>query len=128
MVSGRYSASTWVAFWPLVLIALMMRLAIGSVAVPENSLHDPITQIAQLSVLCDTPASGGQTHHHPTDFGADTLLLGDVLAAHTLDTLGVHFALLILALVTTCWFFPPICGPPLRRASSLYAQGPPHII
>jgi len=118
---------SWLAFWPLVLLALMVRLGIGSLPLPQIAANDPLRQIGELSTLCDSQDNGHNNpdHHRPADLGDGALLLGEVLATITLTAgLGILF-IFIQIRIRGFWCFPPVRGPPIQRLSGIFAQGPP---
>ncbi|MBB2181221.1 hypothetical protein HLH29_19120 [Gluconacetobacter tumulicola] len=128
MVAMRDRGARWRAAWPLVLLALVARLALGGLASPQAVFDDPLAQLASLSVFCDSdhPVMPGPEGSHHGEGHAD----GFILFAEALDTPAL--AVGSTAFVVRCavatgmgWVFPPVRGPPFRHRFSLYPQGPP---
>lgn len=116
------------AFWPLVLLALLTRLSFGSLAQPSAVFDDPVRQLTKLAILCDEPSPfPGQDSHHPhADDGQDGLFpLGEAQEFLPLVVTAVLFASLFLVHIQPGWRFPPVRGPPFTERSSLCPQGPP---
>lgn len=118
----------WRAAWPLVLLALIARLTLGGLPSPQAVFDDPLTQLATLSVFCDSdhPPMPDPDRSHQGGGQVD----GFVLLAEALDTPALTVggvALLVRTAVAggVGWMFPPVRGPPFRHRFSLYPQGPP---
>ncbi|MBU2653770.1 hypothetical protein [Acidomonas methanolica] len=123
------AASFRTVFWPLALLALMARLGFGGVPLPHAALDDPLRRLAAIAILCDSHAAehGHPDHPHPVDGDDGFLLIDQALAgAVPADAPAFHAARLRVP-TGRIWCFPPIRGPPARRAASLYAQGPPSL-
>lgn len=117
-------------FWPLVLLAITIRLSVGSLPLPQFLLDDPFKQLASLSTLCDSQDLGKHSpdHHHAADIGDGIAVIDDLV---TILVIGCAVAVLLAFSRTgrrVVWCFPPVRAPPLWRLSGIYAQGPPHLI
>lgn len=114
-------------FWPLVLLALLVRLSLGSVPLPSAVFTDPVQQLNRLSILCDTPApSPDRTpHHHSGESQDECFVLSDALELPVLAGAVVLSGVLFQASAHGVWFYPPTRAPPLGERSSLCPQGPP---
>ncbi|MBE7619434.1 hypothetical protein K6L44_13970 [Gluconacetobacter entanii] len=129
MTARRQQGGPIIIAWPLILLALVGRIAFGGLAAPDNVLHPQSEQQSLLSILCagDMPADDGHHDHHlPT---AD---MATVLAeAHGLDAPLMSGAGFVgpgmFAMLAGSWIFPPVRGPPRARYSALCPQGPPHL-
>ncbi|AOW46832.1 hypothetical protein [Acetobacter ascendens] len=128
MSARSYSLTHLVVFWPLVLLALVVRLTFGGIVSPVVLVEDPLRDLTKLSILCDdqTPLSDpdGQ-HHHAADPQDDSFLLSEALELFLLSVAFCIFAGLITERVGQTWMFPPIRGPPAPKRTSLCPQGPP---
>ncbi|NHN85077.1 hypothetical protein GOB93_10550 [Acetobacter musti] len=116
------------AAWLLVLLALLVRLSSGSIALPSSVFDDPVRQLTKLSILCDEPAplSDPDGKHQQTGDDQDgSLLLADLLELLPLIAGACLPASLSVLCIHRVWTFPPVRGPPLRKRSSLCPQGPP---
>lgn len=117
-----------VVFWPLVLLALILRLTFGGMAAPSSMLVDQIGDLAKLAILCDdstaTPAQDG--HHHGVASLDDSLLLSDALELF-LPVMGHGPVIgrLLCDIAQRVWVFAPIRGPPRPERTALCPQGPP---
>lgn len=125
MVGAASGIGRWKAFWPLVLLALVVRISFGSQVLPQAAIADAALQLAQISLLCDGHEPGAPRHHPPADAGEGVLLLGDAQACLDLRSEPVIFLGALFTFVVSVWYFPPVRGPPRQKVSALYAQGPP---
>ncbi len=125
----RDSMARWWVAWPLVLLALVARLTLGGLASPQAVFDDPLTQLASLSVFCDSghpEAPDPKGSHHDGGGHADAfLLLSEALDTPALAVGCAVFVACTLIAMGMVWVFPPIRGPPFRHRFSLYPQGPP---
>ncbi len=122
------SPTQLVVFWPLVLLALLLRLTFGGMVVPSSVLVDQAVDLTKLSILCnDSSAPFHQDgHHHDADSHDDSLLLSDALELFLLAVGGcLVVGRFLLCLVQRLWIFTPIRGPPLLERIALCPQGPP---
>ena len=122
------SPTQLVVFWPLFLLALLLRLTFGGMAVPSAVLADQTADLTKLSILCDDTSSarhqGG--HHHDAHPDDDSLLLSDALELFLLAVGGSPtVGRFCLCLAQQFWIFAPIRGPPLLERAALCPQGPP---
>lgn len=117
-------------FWPLVLLAIIIRLSVGSLPLPQSLLDDPLKQFANLSTFCDSQDLGTHTpdHHHAADVGDGIAVIDDLLTILLTGCVVAVFLAVYLTSRHVFWCFPPVRGPPLLRLSGIYAQGPPHLI
>jgi len=117
-------------FWPLVLLAIIVRLSVGSLPLSQFLLDDPLTQFTSLTTLCDSQDFGthGPDHHHSADFGDGIAVIGDLLTTLVIGCVASVLLLLVMTGRGFFWCFPPVRGPPLWRLSGINAQGPPHLI
>ncbi|MFT8642726.1 MAG: hypothetical protein ABF751_12470 [Acetobacter orientalis] len=117
-------------FWPLVLLAIIIRLSVGSLPLPQFLLEDPLKQFASLSTLCDGQDLGSHSsdHHHAADVGDGIAVIDDLLTLILSGCVVAVFFAFFLTSRHAFWCFPPVRGPPLWRLSGIYAQGPPHLI
>ena len=129
MRSARHSGGSLV-FWPLVLLAIIIRLSVGSLPLPQFLLNDPLKQFTNLSTLCDSQDFGphGPDHHHAADVGDGIAVIDDLLTILLTGGVVAVFLAVYLTSGHVFWCFPPVRGPPLWRLSGIYAQGPPHLI
>ncbi|AFW03308.1 MULTISPECIES: hypothetical protein [Gluconobacter] len=129
MRSARYSGGSLV-FWPLVLLAIIIRLSVGSLPLPQFLLDDPLKQFTNLSTLCDSQDFGPHSpdHHHAADVGDGIAVVDDLLAILIIGCVAAVFLVLSVTGRSFFWCFPPVRGPPLWRLSGIYAQGPPNLI
>ncbi|WP_025827461.1 hypothetical protein [Acetobacter okinawensis] len=128
MSSRTHSLTYLMAFWPLVMLALIARLTFGGLASPTALVDDPLKNLTKLSILCDdqspSPSPDGQ-HHHSTNPEDDSFLLSE---AAELLLLSVAFCLCVALAICDnphAWMFAPIRGPPAPQRTSLCPQGPP---
>lgn len=123
--------SRWgLVFWPLALLAIIIRISVGSLPLPQVFLDDPVKQLASLSTLCDSqdPHPHSPDHQHAADVGDGIFLINDLLTILVIGCAATVFLVLSTAGRRFFWCFPPVRGPPLLRLSGIYAQGPPHLI
>ncbi len=119
----------WKVVWPLVLLALMVRIGFGSLATPAMAVEGVARQRVLHAVFCKgDPGTGVPRPRPPADAGDGLLLLGDALAMSAL--LDVRLVTPLSGpsgnAATPTWSFPPVRGPPARISAALYAQGPPY--
>lgn len=122
------SLTQLLVFWPLVLLALLLRLTFGGMVVPSSVLADQAGDLTKLSILChDSSVPFHQDgHHHDADAHDDSLLLSDALELFLLAAgSSLVVGRFLLCLVQRLWIFTPIRGPPLLERIALCPQGPP---
>ncbi|PYD48474.1 hypothetical protein [Novacetimonas pomaceti] len=129
MTITRQKEDLAIIAWPLILLALISRIAFGGVATPDDVLHPQTERLSLLSILCqgDMPPDDGHHDHH-LPVGDTATLLTD---AHGLDSpLSGEAGFSALGsgiLISRLWIFPPVRGPPRARYCALCPQGPPHL-
>ncbi|MFT9450477.1 hypothetical protein [Gluconobacter japonicus] len=130
MMQSAWQSRGVLVFWPLVLLAIIIRLSVGSLPLPQSLLDDPLKQFANLSTLCDSQDLGTHTpdHHHAADVGDGIAVIDDLLTILLTGCVVAVFLAVYLTSRHVFWCFPPVRGPPLWRLSGIYAQGPPHLI
>lgn len=122
------SLTQLVVFWPLVLLALLLRLTFGGMVVPSSVLADEVGDLTKLSILCDdTPLPLQKDgHHHGTNDHDDSLLLSDALELFLPTNADIPvIGRLLPCIAQRVWIFAPIRGPPLPERAALCPQGPP---
>ncbi|MBE7213029.1 MAG: hypothetical protein INR65_18610 [Gluconacetobacter diazotrophicus] len=123
----------WRVVWPLVLLALAVRIGFGGLAAPAAILDAALEQGVLSAAFCygldHRDGNGHPLPPPPADAGDGVLLLGDVLAIAVLPDPGTAAPFPLaprFIAASPCWCFPPVRGPPFRvAAAALYAQGPP---
>ncbi|AQS84976.1 MAG: hypothetical protein ABF876_05035 [Acetobacter aceti] len=128
MTPRAHSSTYLLAFWPLVLLALIARLTFGGIASPAALIDDPLKTLTKLSILCDdqstSPDPDGQ-HHHSTAPDDDSFLLSEALDLLIVSIVFYFFMGLCVASIRQAWMFTSIRGPPTPKRTSLCPQGPP---
>lgn len=122
------SPTQLVVFWPLVMLALLLRLTFGGMAAPSSALVDQAAVFTKLSVLCDNGylPLHQDGHHHDAGANDDSLLLADALELFLpLVGNGPVMGRLLSCVAQRVWIFAPICGPPSPERAALCPQGPP---
>ncbi|ARW49229.1 hypothetical protein S1001342_02939 (plasmid) [Acetobacter pasteurianus subsp. pasteurianus] len=128
MTPRAHSPTYLLAFWPLVLLALIARLTFGGIASPAALVDDPLKTFTKLSILCDdqstSPDPDGQ-HHRSTAPDDDGFLLSEALGLLVVSIVFCLFMGLCVAGIRQTWMFTSIRGPPTPKRTSLCPQGPP---
>ncbi|POF61996.1 hypothetical protein CFR73_13280 [Novacetimonas maltaceti] len=129
MTARRQQGGPGIIAWPLILLALVGRIAFGGLAAPDNVLHPQSEQQSLLSILCEGGMPGDDGHHGHHLPSAD---MASVLAeAYGLDAPLMAGAMVMglgtCALLSGAWIFPPVRGPPRTLNPALCPQGPPHL-
>lgn len=128
MTPRAHSPTYLLAFWPLVLLALIARLTFGGIASPAALVDDSLKTFTKLSILCDdqstSPDPDGQ-HHRSTAPDDDGFLLSEALGLLVVSIVFCLFMGLCVAGIRQTWMFTSIRGPPTPKRTSLCPQGPP---
>ncbi|MCH4023481.1 MAG: hypothetical protein LKH81_04985 [Acetobacter sp.] len=128
-MSPRASTSVYLmAFWPLVMLALIARLTFGGIVSPTRLIDDPLKSLAKLTILCEeqeTSSDPDGQHHHSTNPEDDGFLLSEVFELLVLAVAFCFFMGRVVSGVCQPWMFAPIRGPPYPKRTSLCPQGPP---
>ena len=128
MTSRVHSSTYLLAFWPLVLLALMTRLTFGGIVSPAALIDDPLKTFTKLNILCDdqsTPSNSNGQHHRSTAPDDDGFLLSEALDLLIVSVVFCLFVELHIAAIRQSWMFTSIRGPPTPKRTSLCPQGPP---
>lgn len=128
MTPRAHSPTYLLAFWPLVLLALIARLTFGGIASPATLIDDPLNTLTKLSILCDdlsTSSDPDGQHHRSTAPDDDGFLLSEALDLLVVSIIFCLFVGLCVAAIRQSWMFTFIRGPPTPKRTSLCPQGPP---
>lgn len=128
MTPRAHSPTYLLAFWPLVLLALIARLTFGGIASPATLIDDPLNTLTKLSILCDdlsTSSDPDGQNHHSTAPDDDGFLLSEALDLLIVSIVFCLFIGLCVAGIRQTWMFTAIRGPPTPKRTSLCPQGPP---
>ncbi|MCG0994480.1 hypothetical protein LHT11_04585 [Acetobacter indonesiensis] len=128
MTPRALSSAYLLAFWPLVLLALIVRLTFGGIASPAALIDDPLKTFAKLSILCDDQSASSDPdgqHHRSAAPDDDGFLLSEALDLLVVSIVFCLFVGLRVAGIRPAWMFTSIRGPPTPKRTSLCPQGPP---
>lgn len=128
MTPRAHSSTYLLAFWPLVLLALIARLTFGGIASPAALVDDPLKTFTKLNILCDDPSTSSDPdgqHHRSTAPDDDGFLLSETLDLLVVSIVFCLFMGLCVAGIRQTWMFTAIRGPPTPKRTSLCPQGPP---
>lgn len=128
MFSCTHSTTYLLAFWPLVLLALIARLTFGGIASPAGLVDDPLKTFTKLTILCDDQSASSDPdgqHHRSTAPDDDGFLLSETLDLLVVSIVFCLFMGLCVAGIRQTWMFTSIRGPPTPKRTSLCPQGPP---
>ena len=128
MTPRAHSSTYPLAFWPLVLLALIARLTFGGIASPTALIDDPLKTFTKLSILCDAQSTSSDPdgqNHHSTAPDDDGFLLSEALDLLIVSIVFCLFVDLRIAAIRQSWMFTSIRGPPTPKRTSLCPQGPP---
>lgn len=128
MTPRAHSLTYLLAFWPLVLLALIARLTFGGIASPAALVDDPLKTFTKLNILCDDQSTSSDPdgqHHRSTAPDDDGVLLSEALDLLVVSIVFCLFVGLCVAAIRQSWMFTFIRGPPTPKRTSLCPQGPP---
>jgi hypothetical protein len=123
---ARSSSPTHVlVLWPLVALALIVRLTAGGLASPEQLSDHALQDLSRLSILCDDSGDRDDPQHHSTPPQDDSFLLAEAFDVFILSVALCFFIKLTAICLRRPWILAPIRGTPTPKRTSLCPQGPP---